>query len=354
MSRSSYIAAPSDGKDILRILESSAAKGQIELLYTRRPDAYASYMKEPGEARVFVSKANGRTVGTCAELIREVYIGGERVRAAYICGLKKEAGYPGHIGFGPGFLRGLQQGDFGYCFCSVLSDNTEAKRLFEAGSRLVRMRPVVGYRTYIVSTRVRVKTPAHTMTFRRATPEDAAPLLDFLHREGKKKDLFPVIDDFAQFPDLSVRDFFVLCKDGRIVAAAAAWNQAAYRQYVVKKYRLPLRLCRALNPLLSALGYIRLPRENEPLRFPMLSFFVCEHDREEESRILLGEAVREMARSYGMFVIGLPKGHPAAPLLDGLPSLHFDTTLYEISFPGGQNDMRRADARRLFPECGLL
>ena len=64
MSRSIYEASPSDGREILRILESSAAKGAIELLYTRRPDAYESYMKEAGEARVFVSRDGERTVGS--------------------------------------------------------------------------------------------------------------------------------------------------------------------------------------------------------------------------------------------------------------------------------------------------
>ena len=42
MSESTYLASPEDGKEILRILESSGAKGSIELIYTRRPDAYAS------------------------------------------------------------------------------------------------------------------------------------------------------------------------------------------------------------------------------------------------------------------------------------------------------------------------
>ena len=101
MTHKDFTARPDDGKDILRILESSPAKGSIELLYTRRPDAYESYMKEPGEARVFVSREDDRVVGTCAELIRDVYIGGKVCRAAYLCGLKKVADHKGHSGLGP-------------------------------------------------------------------------------------------------------------------------------------------------------------------------------------------------------------------------------------------------------------
>ena len=57
MSDSKYTASPTDGAEILRILESAPAKGNIELLYTRRPDAYESYMKESGEAGVSYNDA---------------------------------------------------------------------------------------------------------------------------------------------------------------------------------------------------------------------------------------------------------------------------------------------------------
>ena len=131
MSESKYLASANDGKEILRILESSAAKGNIELIYTRRPDAYESYMKEAGQARVFISRDGEHAVGTCAEVIREVYIGGRVCRAAYVCGLKKDAEYDGGIGFGARFIRDLQCDDIDFYFCSVVAENTDARRMFE-------------------------------------------------------------------------------------------------------------------------------------------------------------------------------------------------------------------------------
>ena len=81
---SEYEAKPEDGREISRILDASTCNGLIDLLYTRRPDAYASYQKEPGEARVFARKKDGAVVSTCAELVRDVYVGGEACKAAYI------------------------------------------------------------------------------------------------------------------------------------------------------------------------------------------------------------------------------------------------------------------------------
>lgn len=349
-----YIASPEDGKEILRILESSAAQGGIELVYTRRDDAYASYMKEPGHAHVFVSKDGDRTVGTCAELIRDVYIGGERCKAAYVCGLKKDAQYDGLVGFGPGFIKALQHDDIDFYYCSVVADNTEAHTMFGKGNRALSMQPIAEYKTYIFSPKVRIKAPKHGMTFRQARSEDLPALLEFLNTQGKKKDLFPVLDSLESFHNLPYYNFYLLLDGSGIVACGALWNQVSYKQYIVKKYRGIMKLARIANPLLSSLGYIRLPKENEPLDIAMLSFFLSKDENELSYRIFLKEVRKEIAKSYAIFVLGLPRKHFAAPMLDKLPNISFETKLYEITFPWSKQSYKSVDPRTLFPECALL
>ncbi|MBQ7939345.1 MAG: hypothetical protein IJ281_03110 [Clostridia bacterium] len=354
MSGTRYQASPADGKEILRVLESSAAKGSIELIYTRRPDAYASYRKDAAEAHVFVSRDGDRVIGTCAELVREVYIGGEVCRAAYICGLKKDAEYAGGVGFGARLIRELQRDDVDCYFCSVVEENADARRMFEKSRRLLAMKPITGYTTYIVSPAVRIQAPKHTLAFRRAAGNDTERLIDFLNAEGKKKDMFPVVKTFDSFCNLRVEDFYLLLDGETIVAAAALWNQTEYKQYVVKRYSRWMKLARMANPLLSALRYIKLPQENEPLAFPMLSFFLCKNDSADHYRIFLDGIRREIKKEYGMFVIGLPHGHAASSIMDNLPSIRFSTKLYEIRFPWSQQTYKTPDSNNTFFECGLL
>ena len=354
MSESKYAASAEDGKEILRILESSAAKGNIELIYTRRPDAYESYRKESGEARVFISRDGERAVGTCAEIIREVYIGGKVCRAAYICGLKKDAEYDGGVAFDARLIRDLRRDDIDFYFCSVVAENTQAQRMFEKSRRILEMKQIVGYKTYILSPRVKVKASKHSLTFRRATENDRETLIGFLNTEGKKKDMFPVIKSLDEFHNLSIEDFYLLLDRDRIVATAALWNQTDYKQYVVKKYRGVMRLARMANPILSALRYMKLPKENAPLDFPMLSFLISQNDNQEYYRIMLSEIKQAVADSYGLFVIGLPREHFAAPMLDQLPSISFETKLYEIRFPWSQQTYQTPDPQKAFFECGLL
>ena len=354
MSGSKYTATPQDGQEILRILESSAAKGNIELIYTRRPDAYESYKKDAKDARVFISRNGDRAIGTCAELIREVYIGGESRRAAYLCGLKKDAEYHGGVGFGARFIQGLQQDDIDFYYCSVVAENTDARRMFEKSRRLLSMNSISGYKTYIINPNVKIKVPKHTFTFRRATESDTSTLLNFLNTEGKRKDMFPVVKSLDDFYNLHISDFYLLLDGENIIATAALWKQTEYKQYIVKRYGGAMKLARVFNPILSALRYIKLPQENEPLDFPMLAFFLCKDDNADNYRIFLNEIKQEISKSYGMFVIGLPDSHYARPIIDKLPSVNFKTEIYEIKFPWSEQKYKAPDPQSVYLECGLL
>lgn len=354
MSQSKYQASPADGKEILRVLESSAAKGNIELIYTRRPDAYESYKKDTKEATVFISRKGDRVIGTCAKLVREVYIGGEICRAAYICGLKKDAEYNGSVGFGARFLKDLQQNKIDFYYCSVVAENADARKMFEKSRRLLSMKPISGYKTYIINPTVKIKASKHSYTFRRATENDTEKLIDFLNTEGKKKDMFPVVKSLDDYCNLHSSDFYLLLDGESIIATAALWKQTEYKQYVVKRYGALMKMARIFNPLLSAFRYIKLPKENEPLVFPMLAFFLCRNDNADNCRIFLDEIKREIATSYGMFVIGLPDNHFAKTIMDKLPSINFKTELYEIKFPWSEQAYKTPDPKKVFFECGLL
>ncbi len=355
MSRVLCPAAPGDGKRILEILEASPAKGSIELLYTRRPDAYDSYQKESDGAFVYVAKEGERIVGTVAELTRRVYIGGEKKKAAYICGLKKDIDHPGAVNWGKALFRELVKDDVDSYFCSVVSDNTEIHELFGRRRRKTANAESLGrYTTYMLAPRFRFKTDSGDYVFARARREDEPELLEFLNSQGRKKDLFPVIESPEQFTDLGIEDFYILKNGEGIIAAGALWEQSGYRQYIVKRYRGVMKLARCLNPMLSALGYIRLPRENENIRFPMLSFFISKDDNEEYYKAFLNRIVPEIKKSYDMFVIGTPGSYFADAIYKKLKSIHFDTEIYSVEFVLGGGRTQGISRDRLWLECGLL
>ncbi len=348
-------AEPKDGERILEILESSPAKGSIELLYTRRPDAYASYKKESGEALVWVARDGDRIVGSAAEISRRVYIGGEDKKAAYICGLKKDAEYGGNVRWGAAFFKSLAQADADCYFCSVVSDNKEMQRVFEKKrKKTANTEFLTDYTTYMLAPYFKFKLKADGYSFRRAGREDESALLGFLNSEGRKKELFPVIDSLGQFTDLTADDFFILEKDGAVVCAGALWDQSGYRQYIVKKYRGIMKCARLFNPILRLLGYIELPREGENISFPMLSFFLAKDDDEEHYKAFLNFISREIAKKYRMFVIGTPSSYFANDIYKKLRNIHFDTKIYSVDLILGEGRRQKIDRSKIWLECGLL
>jgi hypothetical protein len=201
---------------------------------------------------------------------------------------------------------------------------------------------------------VKIKTPNHSFSFRRATEEDTEKLIDFLNTEGKKRDMFPVVKSLDNFYNLHISDFYLLLDGENIIATAALWKQTEYKQYIVKRYGGVMKIARIFNPMLSALRYIKLPKANEPLDFPMLAFFLSKDDNADNYRIFLNEIKREISKDYGMFVIGLSDSHFARPIMDKLPSISFKTEIYEIKFPWSEQGYKDPDPQSVYLECGLL
>lgn len=348
-------AEEKDGQRILEILERSAAKGSLELLYTRRPDAYLSYKKESPDARVFVVKEGERIIGTAAEIIRDVYIGGQPRKLCYVCGLKKDIHYEGAVNWGKLFIRNLVREDIDCYFCSILSDNDTARKLFEKKRRrTMNMELLQPYTTYMLSPFQKFKAEERGYTFRQAQQGDEGRLLSFLNTAGRKKDFFPVLEQLDRFEGLRVTDFYILEDRHGIVAAGALWNQSSYRQYIVKKYHGIMKLARAFNPLLKLLGYIQLPRENECINFPMLSFVTGRDDREEYYVSFLSHIAPEIKKNYGMFVVGATGNSTANRVYKKLKSIHFDSGIYMIDFILGNGRKLEIDKESLWLECGLL
>lgn len=354
----SHITVPAeerDGRRILEILECSPAKGQIELLYTRRPNAYLSYKLESCDTSVFAVKEGERIIATAAEITRDVYIGGEEKKLCYVCGLKKDIYYDGVVNWGKLFIRNLVRDDIDCYFCSIIGDNISAQKLFEKKRKhTLNHYFLQNYTTYMLAPNFRFRVSDRGYTFSQAETGDEADLLEFLNREGRKKEFFPVIRSLNQFAHLDIRDFYILRDEQGIAAVGALWNQSAYRQYIVRKYRGLMKCARLFNPLLKLLGYIQLPKENAALDFPMLSFFISRDDGEEHSKVFLNSIAPVIRKKYGMVVIGASECSHMNGILRKLRSISFGSRIYTIDFILGGGKSLTVDKDKVWLECGLL
>ncbi len=352
--RSVYEASKEDGAEISRLLESPVDAGPIQAIYTRRPDAYESYMKESGEPRVFVSKRENRVAATCAELIRDVYANGEVKRSAYLCGLKRDHTYQGLISTGSEFYNAIRRPDIDFYYCGVVANNTSVMKKFEKKRGIFYFRPVATYKSYILSPKLRIKTEVNPYTFRQATAADTEDIIEFLNTQGRKKDLFPYVRSFDDYHGLQVENFYLLTDEHGIKACGAIWNVSSYKQFMVKKYSWFLKPARLFNPLITLTGYPKVPKENELIDLPTISFFLSRDDSDDGYRILFNLIKNELKNHYSMFLIGLPDQHVIASVLKNKPKLAVKSVIYELRFSGQSDEPPVIDQGRIYTESATL
>ena len=356
MSNVFSFATHEDGAGILNIMESDVAKGEIQLLYTRRPNPYDSFMEESRNSVVGIFKRDGEIVGTIAGIPRSMYVAEDKHNACYVTNMKRIHELKSHINWIEAFNKMYDPLDSSVYFCSVVKENTDVlKMLRKERPKLPFAVDMDGYRTYIISPTAKVKNPCPDLEFRRATADDTADILAFLKSWGGKKSLFPVIEDFEDDNVPDVTDFYILHKNGVIKALGALWDRTGSKQYVVEKYSGKVGFLRKFNPVISKFGYVRIPPEGSEIKFAFLSFFLAEGYNKDYYRAFLHHIRREAGGSYDMFVLGTSDHNEKREVLDEVRALKFDTQLCEVVMSNFRGAKRvEFDYKNLEVECALL
>ncbi|RKM61436.1 hypothetical protein D6855_05955 [Butyrivibrio sp. CB08] len=349
-------ATREDGDGILKIMEGDAAKGDIQLFYTRRPNPVDSMLLESDKTVIGVFKKNDDIVGTIAGIPRKMYIDGKPQTVCYVTNMKKLEDFKGNINWIQAFNEMYDPLDSSVYYCSVVKENTGVLAMLQ------KKRPWLpyavdmdGYRTYIISTTAKVKNPCEDLKFRRAEDSDEVALLQFLESQAREKSFFPVIERFGSGDLPKVTDFYILTDGDVIMAAGALWDRSDIKQYVVQSYSGRVAALRVLNPLISRLGYIRIPKEGSRADFTFLSFFLAKGDRTDLYETFLFHIKKEVAKTHQMFVLGTNEHNPKRQVLDKITSLKFDTELEEVvmsEFRGAKKI--EFDYKNLEVECALL
>ena len=339
-------AAPDDGPEMLRLIESHATGGKMRIIYSRRPDVYQSYKTECADADMILCvDDDGRILAQFTCLPRKLYIDREICTVGYVTGLHKTDG--SHVNIMKLLLAGYARSSAKQFFCSFLDDNQSAFNMF-AKRGLIHQ--ICDYSTYLFSTAA-MKPARHGLSFRCATIGDTERLLHFYNEAGSKYSYFPVFSSMDDFPGLTVPDFFILENGDNIVAAGALWDQKTYKQYIALGYEGIYRFATVGNPLLRALRYPTLPKINEAAHFAYISFLLCRDNDSILERALLGE-ISAAAHSYDFVTVGAAKGSAMGQYLDSVKSIKIGSRLCNIDY--NRSGAAAITETPLRFECALL
>ena len=342
-------ATEQDGPEMLDIIESCPSKGLFELLYTRRPNPYLSYMAESKDTDIYVIKGRSGEIvlqGACTP--HSVYINGQPKKLGYINGVRKHKDFSDKINWLEMINNAKTKIECDYHYCSILQANTHAQKVFEKKRPIIPdLNYICDYTTFIIKSKKK-KIKDSPYTFRKADTADEAAIIDFLHEYGHNYDLFPHISKISEFYGLNTQDFYLLENDSKILCLCALWEQSSYKQYIVKKYNGILNLLSKIPDLPKLFGYIPLPKTDEVLRFPTLTFFTAKNNKKEYYKTMMLHIENVICKNYKMFLIGLAEDNEKFEIFAKRKNLRFTSRLYLIA------PKNPPVLEKIHVECGML
>ncbi len=348
-------AGTQDGPALLSLIEGDAAKGAIELFYTRRPNPVASYHRESDFVSLAVLRDGaGRPSLMAANALHRYYVEGEDREIGYLSGIRRRKdSYPRG-----NWLRALYEYEREHCHSclfSILEDNANVMTFFSKHKPgAVTITPICDYKTYMVSPRLLLRFARQDLQVEQIQPDQIDTVYAFLAQHGRQYDFFPVVTDLEkQFGGLRWADCRAVWHGGCMVAFGALWEQSAYKQYIVKAYHGPMRMARALSPVLGAAGYIPIPPAGDVLRIATLTLMSAAGEDPAIYQALLGGLAEEARRrDIKILVIGLPEGNYQTDIIRPVRHLSFGSHIHLLQDAG--ETPYAAGGRAPHLECGWL
>ncbi|MGA2615599.1 MAG: hypothetical protein ABSG38_19335 [Spirochaetia bacterium] len=319
--------------------------GKLSLSYRREPDYFAG-LEPAGEDTDVIGLYHGDVLtGACARSWKKLWIDGRVTRVGYLGGLRLSPEHQRRMYLPAGYrlLREIDKDKPGCLYlCTFLSRGGNSMQIMtRPRPGLLRFHSWGAYHAYsLLAPRhsSRVRFPA----VNRARREEVPELLEFLNREGRKKQFFPVLEA-RDFTDGSLRSlngsaWYLWAPGGKIRAAAAVWDQTPCRQVVVEKYPQSLRLTLPLvNGCLRLIRRQSLPNEGEQLALRYLAFATAEdNDPSALARVVRAALADLGGTDARVLSIGFADADPLKDSVRGLVKARYESRIFLAHWDGGE------------------
>jgi len=317
--------------------------GTPSLSYRREPDYFAG-LEPVGEGTDVIGVYHGDVLtGACTRSWKKVWIDGSVARVGYLGGLRLPPEYQRRMYLPAGYrlLREIDKDKPGCLYlCTFLGRSGNSMQIMtRPRPGLLRFHPWGGYHAYsLLAPRHSSRVPFPAV--HRAHREEVPGLLEFLNREGCKKQFHPVLEA-RDFTDGSLRSldgspWYLWAPGGKIRAAAAVWDQTPCRQVVVEEYPRSLRLTlRLVNGCLRLVGRQRLPNEGEQLELRYLAFAAAEgNDPSALARIVRAALADLGGTDARLLSIGFADTDPLEDSVRGLVKARYDSRVFLAHWDG--------------------
>lgn len=347
-----------DEPRLRELLGGSAMPGWVRLAFGREPDFFHAVGVQGKTNQVMIAEAGGRVVGMGCRSVKPLWVNGERMDFGYLGGLRLHPGARGGTWLARGYaaLRRLHEADPAPAYLTtIVEENSHARRLLASGrAGLPHYLDRGRYITHAICLQGGgAPRPGAGVEIRRGDEIGLEPILGFLREFGRRRQFFPVLEagDFggAYLRGLGVGDFCVALKAGKILGVAAAWDQRAFKQVIVRGYAPPIRFARpVLSALLRFAGFRGLPAAGRSLNSVYVAFACVRDDDPGVMRALLGRIRAEHRDGDNRFLLyGLHERDPLAAAVRDFRAFRYVSRLYLVCWDDGLNFVNGLDPARI-------
>lgn len=339
----------------------------MQVTFEREPDFFAACATRGESYQVGVGRdlASGRIVGLGTRSIGQAFLNGRPVPFGWLSDLRLQPAYRSGtlVARGYRFLRELHSdGRVALYGTVIFNGNETALRTIAAGRaglpayhdlgvihcpgiNLRRHKPPVAWAGEIV----------------RGRPDLLPEIVDCLNRNNARKQLAPVhdLESFTQgnrWMDFRPSDFYVACRDNKVIGVVGRWDQSSFKQTRVISYGKRLRwLVPAANALRALLGAPSFPRPGQYVPYFYVTFIAIDQDDVSVFRALLRKLYNDaVGSSFGYAMLGLHEHDPLLPALEGYSLTPFAGRLFCVCFADGEHAHRCLDGRVPYVEAATL
>lgn len=359
-------AAPQDDASIRQLVKRQPVPGRITVAFEREPDFSLGCAVTGDDCRILVARtAEGAdVVGVACRSVRQVFLNGSEQRLGYLGQLRVDERFRGRWLVSRGFslLRQLHDDDpLPAYLAAIIGGNPEATAVLVGKRRkfFPHFHAVADYCTLALDAH-RTKGPlACDAAVSAACSAELAEVADFLRAYGRHRQFFPVWTEETlrnRALGLRIEDLRIARRSKRIVGVTGLWDQAAYKQTVVRSYSGWLKAVAPFwNSSAAWFGRSALPRPGEKLRSAYAALICVAND----DSAVFGSLLREVynlasLRGFSYLLVGLDARDPLLPVAQAYAHVFYASRLYLAEWSDGGHLHEQLDQRPAYVDAATL
>jgi len=347
-----FILADHSYEEQLRnMVRDETMPGHIQISYEREPDFFHGLETQGTFNQIMAAEEEGRIIGFGCRSIRPVFLNGKRINFGYLSGLRSLPESKQKLGVVRGYRTLKKLHTDGRCpgyITTIIDGNVEAISTITKGrAGLPSYKKLGRCTTYAIPLKMKRDKTLGGLVLRFAKKGEEKRIMESISLLGKQYQFFPALaqSDFESplLLNLSITDFIVAEKEGKICGISALWDQSAFKQHRIRKYSGFLRRAKPLlNTGLKCAGCQPIPNEGEMLRQAFFCFKATTNNDPKVMKAMLDFACKHLAHAgYAYCITGFHDDDPCSKIVKKHHALRYRSHLY---FSGWADDLKTYDA----------